>query len=207
MSNVGTLYIIAAPSGAGKTTLVKALLLSMPDLKVSISYTTRQKRVEEKHGRNYFFVDDNEFDVMVGDNVFLEHAVVFDHRYGTSRDWVLEQLKKGVDVVLEIDWQGARQIRSLFNDSLSVFILPPSVEVLWKRLEGRNQDTKEVVESRMQAASNEVSHFHEFDYIVINDEFDQALMDLQHIIKARRLRSEAQGQRHANMLAKLLESG
>ncbi len=183
----GKLYIIAAPSGAGKTSLVKAMVESTPHVKVSISHTTRPIRPGEQDGVNYHFTTPETFKSMLGQGLFLEHAEVFGNYYGTSESWVREQLEKGEDVILEIDWQGAQQIRRLMPDAVSIFILPPSREALHERLVGRGQDPEEVIERRMAQAVNEMSHYNEFEYIVINDEFDLALRDLQTIIRSRRL--------------------
>ena len=183
----GKLYIIAAPSGAGKTSLVKAMVKSTPHIQVSVSHTTRESRPGEQDGVNYHFTTVDDFKRMLGEGVFLEHAEVFGNYYGTSKTWVREQLDKGEDVILEIDWQGAQQIRRLMPDAVSIFILPPSKEVLHERLVGRGQDPEDVIERRMAQAVSEMSHYNEFDYIVINDEFDLALRDLQTIIRSRRL--------------------
>ena len=183
----GKLYIIAAPSGAGKTSLVKAMVESTPHVQVSVSHTTRPSRPGEQDGVNYHFTTVEEFKHMLGQGLFLEHAEVFGNFYGTSEPWVREQLEKGEDVILEIDWQGAQQIRRLMPEAVSIFILPPSREALHERLVGRGQDDDEVIERRMAQAVNEMSHYNEFEYIVINDEFDLALRDLQTIIRSRRL--------------------
>ncbi|MDB2384300.1 guanylate kinase [Endozoicomonas sp.] len=183
----GKLYIIAAPSGAGKTSLVNAMVKSTPHIKVSISHTTRPSRLGEKEGVNYHFTTVDDFKKMLSEGVFLEHAEVFGNYYGTSQNWVREQLDKGEDVILEIDWQGAQQVRRLMADAVSIFILPPSKEVLYERLVGRGQDDEGVIGRRMAQAVSEISHYNEFDYIVINDEFDLALRDLQTIIRSRRL--------------------
>lgn len=183
----GKLYIIAAPSGAGKTSLVKAMVESTPHVKVSVSHTTRPMRPGEQDGVNYHFVSVDTFKDMLSQGQFLEHAEVFGNFYGTSGHWVQQQLEQGEDVILEIDWQGALQIRRLMPDVVSIFILPPSREALHERLVGRGQDSPEVIAKRMAQAVSEMSHYHEFNYIVINDEFDLALRDLQTIIRSRRL--------------------
>ena len=185
--NKGKLYIIAAPSGAGKTSLVKAMVQSTPHVRVSVSHTTRDMRPGEQDGVNYHFTTTDNFKEMLGEGIFLEHAEVFGNYYGTSEVWVNEQLDKGEDVILEIDWQGARQVRKLVPDVVSIFILPPSLEALRERLIGRGTDDMSIIERRMSQAVNEMSHYDEFDYIVINDEFDLALRDLQTIIRSRRL--------------------
>ena len=183
----GKLYIIAAPSGAGKTSLVKAMVKSTPHIQVSVSHTTRPIRPNEDDSINYHFITTAEFGKMLNMGLFLEHAEVFNNHYGTSKLWVSEQLSKGEDVILEIDWQGAKQIRKLMPEAVSIFILPPSKEVLYERLIGRGQDDDKTIKRRMSQAVNEMSHYNEFEYIVINDEFDLALRDLQTIIRSRRL--------------------
>ena len=185
--NKGKLYIIAAPSGAGKTSLVKAMVQSTPHVRVSVSHTTRGIRPGEQDGVNYHFTTVDRFKEMLGEGVFLEHAEVFGNYYGTSKHWVHEQLSRGEDVILEIDWQGGQQVRKLMPDAVSIFILPPSLEALRERLIGRATDNMEIIDRRMSQAVNEMSHYGEFDYLVINDEFDLALRDLQTIIRSRRL--------------------
>lgn len=206
MNREGIFYIIAAPSGTGKTSLVKALLKKVAEIKVSISYTTRPKRANEKDGIDYHFVSEDQFNQMVAEKQFLEHAEVFGYQYGTSHHWVLEQLAKGIDVILEIDWQGARQVCQQFSSALSIFILPPSKTVLKSRLNKRNQDSENVIEKRITAVQGEVIHFHEFDYLIINDNFDCALQDLIHVIEANRLKCAYQASRHAKLLAEFLET-
>jgi len=200
----GTLYIFAAPSGAGKTSLVKALLDKSDGIEVSVSHTTRAPREGEVDGVNYHFTDIAAFNVMVNEGAFLEHAQVFDNLYGTARANIEERLAAGVDVILEIDWQGARQVRQQFPDSLGVFILPPSRRALEDRLRGRGQDGDEVIARRMRDAESEMSHYAEFDYLVINDDFETALEELKAIITANRLRSPLQASRHGEMLNELL---
>lgn len=185
--NKGKLYIIAAPSGAGKTSLVKAMVQSTPHVRVSVSHTTREMRPGEQDGVNYHFTTVDSFREMLAEGVFFEHAEVFGNYYGTSEKWVREQLDKGEDVILEIDWQGARQVCKLMPEAVTIFILPPSLEALRERLTGRGTDDVEIIERRMSQAVNEMSHYDEFDYLVINDEFDLALRDLQTIIRSRRL--------------------
>jgi guanylate kinase len=175
---LGTLYTIAAPSGAGKTSLVKALVDSIEHLKVSISYTTRAPRPGEIDGVNYRFVSDAQFQEMIEQQAFLEYAKVFQHYYGTSNHWLERQLQKGNDVILEIDWQGVRQIKQLFPDCRRIFILPPSIEVLTERLVDRAQDDPTVIAARMQVAKEEISHYKEADLLVVNDDFQQTLQDL-----------------------------
>ncbi len=200
----GTLYIIAAPSGGGKSSLVKALLKVMPKLRVSVSYTTRPMRPGEQEGVEYHFVNQATFDDLLRKNTFLEHARVFDHCYGTSRDWVLERLQEGVDVILEIDWQGARQVRQLLPQSVGIFILPPSRAQLDERLHARAQDPDDVIAQRMRGAITELKHYDEFDYLVLNDDFDLALADLQAIIRCRQLRTAAQVVKLKDLLTSLL---
>ncbi|MDD2816220.1 MAG: guanylate kinase [Thiotrichaceae bacterium] len=202
--NIGTLYVIAAPSGAGKTSLVKALIESLDHIRVSVSYTTRAPRPGEQDGVNYHFISHEQFERMLDASEFLEHAQVFDNYYGTGQFWVDSQLKKGVDVVLEIDWQGAQQIRLLHPDCASVFILPPSRETLEQRLRQRNQDSDEIIARRMQGAIEEMSHYVEFDYLVINDDFQTALADLQSIVKSHRLQQRLQNEKLKHLLVDLL---
>jgi len=202
----GTLYIISAPSGAGKTSLVKALLETMSEVVVSLSHTTRVKRDEEVDGREYHFIDEQTFDQMVANDEFLEHADVFGNKYGTSRQHLQEQLLLGQDVILEIDWQGARQIRQLMADCKSIFVLPPTMQALSDRLIGRGQDAKETIELRMNEAKSEMTHYAEFDYIIINDDFDTAVTELASIFVSNRLLADAQQQRHSEKLAELLAS-
>jgi guanylate kinase len=202
----GILYIISAPSGAGKTSLVKALLEVVLDVVVSVSHTTRSSRPGEKDGVNYHFISDAEFDEMVDQGMFLEHAKVFDHHYGTSRQHIQEQLIKGKDVILEIDWQGARQIRQLMTDCKTIFILPPSVVALKERLQERGQDDDELIIRRMQDAVSVMSHYGEFDYIVINDEFEKAKSDLLSIFVSNRKLKDFQQEKHAELLSALLSA-
>jgi guanylate kinase len=202
----GTLFVIAAASGAGKTSLVKALIHSLDSIKVSVSHTTRLIRVGEQQGVHYFFISESEFKEMIADRVFLEYAKVYGYFYGTSQAWVEENLRADIDVILEIDWQGARQVSQQFPDCISIFILPPSIQVLEERLLARNQDSRLVIGQRLAAAHNEISHFEEFDYLVINDSFEQALSDLQVIVRARRLQRDVQIKRHAKLLEDLLKN-
>ena len=177
------LFIIAAPSGGGKTSLTRALVKSVDNLVISVSHTTRPIRPGEKDGVNYHFITKQEFHRLRDEQkVFLEYATVFGYLYGTSREWVLSQLKQNKDVILEIDWQGAQQIRKLFNDTVSIFILPPSMEILRKRLEERGQDSPAVIEKRMQAAEEECSHKDEFDHVIVNNDFNDAVTELKNII-------------------------
>ncbi|OGT46861.1 MAG: guanylate kinase [Gammaproteobacteria bacterium RIFCSPHIGHO2_12_FULL_38_11] len=201
----GNLFVIAAPSGAGKTSLVKALSESLTQFQISVSHTTRAMRPGEVDGQNYFFVDHETFDAMASKQAFLEHATVFGNHYGTSRSWVHDHLREGTDVVLEIDWQGARQIKTLFPKAVLIFILPPSMEALKLRLQTRKQDDSYTIERRMDAAQAEMSHYREFDYLVINDQFDVALRDLQHIVQAMRLKMDVQIQKQPTLLDNLLK--
>lgn len=200
----GTLYVVSAPSGAGKTSLLKAVLEQMPELKLSISHTTRQQRPGEVNGVDYHFVNVDEFKQMLEQKHFLEHAEVFGNYYGTSRVWLESQLEQGHDVILEIDWQGARQVRELMPECRSIFILPPSQDELLNRLKGRGQDSDEVIQSRMAAANREIQHYDEYDYIVINDNFEVACKELAAIFTARRLRRDSQKVRQQALLKELL---
>lgn len=190
--NIGKLYIISAPSGAGKTSLVKQLVADLDGLSVSISHTTRPMRPGEAHGQDYYFVTVEDFQAMRQQQAFLEHAQVFDNFYGTAQQTVEENLNRGLDVILEIDWQGAEQIKKLLPDSMSIFILPPSTEVLLQRLRNRGQDGEEIIARRMRDAVTEIRHHDEFDYLVVNDVFDQALTELKSIIIANRLTKQRQ---------------
>lgn len=205
---IGTLYVIAAPSGTGKTSLVSALVQKMPEIKVSVSHTTRPQRPTEQNGVHYWFISADKFKEMIAQNVFLEHARVFgyDYYYGTSREWVEQQLQQGNDVILEIDWQGARQIRRQFPTAITIFIVPPSLKLLQQRLHARNQDKAEVIERRLAAAKDELSHFNEFDYIIVNDVFDDALADLQSIIRAQHLTKQKQALHYSELLKNLLST-
>lgn len=200
----GTLFVVAAPSGAGKSTLVNALLEQEPAISLSVSHTTRPPRVGEQYGRHYYFVEREAFEREVGEGIFLEHAEVHGNLYGTSRTTVDGLLTQSRDVLLEIDWQGARQIRRSKPDCVSVFILPPSRPELERRLRGRGSDSAEVIERRLHNSREEIAHAHEFDYIVVNDRFEDALSDLQAIVQAVRLRSALQWQRHEALIADLL---
>ena len=200
----GTLYIISAPSGAGKTSLVHALLEACPGLTVSVSHTTRAQRAAEQDGVHYHFVDESRFVSMIDDGAFLEHAKVFGNRYGTAIGPVLDRLRQGIDVILEIDWQGARQVREAMPQAVSIFILPPSRIELEQRLRGRGQDSDAVIARRMCDAVSEMSHHAEYDYLVVNDDFREARSDLMSIIRARRLRAAAQQQHLADTLDELL---
>jgi len=202
----GRLIVIAAPSGAGKTSLVKALLASEPALRLSVSHTTRRRRETEQEGREYHFVSVPEFERLRDAGEFLEHAQVFDNLYGTSRAYVGQQLGAGHDVVLEIDWQGAQQVRRAMPQCVSVFILPPSTDALAKRLAARATDTAQVIARRLADAAADMSHYREFDYLVVNDDFDRAVADLQRIVAgdAQDLRSDRPELQP--LIAKLLKS-
>lgn len=200
----GTLYIISAPSGAGKTSLVKALIDLDPLVCVSVSHTTRAPRPGEVDGQDYHFVEQPDFARMIASADFLEHAQVFTNQYGTSRSWVEATLAAGQDVILEIDWQGAQQIRKQMPEAVSIFILPPSREALQQRLTQRGQDSAEVIAQRMAEAVSEMSHFQEFDYLVINDQFDASLLELHAIFVAKRQRIGRQQQHHQQMIEQLL---
>lgn len=200
----GTLYIIAAASGTGKTSLAKALAESMPNIKISISHTTRPLRINEKANESYFYVDEGTFVDMIAQGAFLEYAKVFDYYYGTSSLFVAEQLQQGFDVLLDIDWQGAQQVRKKMPECVSIFLLPPSQQALRQRLENRKRDTQDVIEKRLMLASSEIAHHNEFDYLVINDGFTAALQDLQAIVRAHRLQKKMQELKHAALLKQLL---
>jgi len=201
------LYILSAPSGAGKSSLLRALLATVGDSAVvSVSHTTRKPRPGEVDGGDYHFVDVETFQAMAGEDAFLEHARVFDNHYGTSRQAVSEQLMAGRDVILEIDWQGARLVRERMPESTGIFILPPSREALRERLQGRGQDDKAVIERRMRDAISEMSHYNEYDFLVINDVFERALEDLAAILRSRRLGLALQSLEQADLLRELLES-
>ena len=181
----GRLFVIAAPSGAGKTSLVRALMERVPALRFSISYTTRARRPTEEHGRDYFFVGKDEFLRMIAAGEFLEHATVFDNSYGTSRDQVEQSLAGGRDLILEIDWQGAAQVRRALPECVSIFILPPSRAELERRLRGRGTDAEAVIQRRLRDAASDMAHWREFDHVVINDHFDRALSELEAIVAGR----------------------
>lgn len=202
----GRLYVISAPSGAGKTSLVAALLEADTRVEVSVSHTTRAPRPGEKNGVNYHFVSLSEFESLIDESGFLEHAKVFDNYYGTSKNWLEQRMAAGQDVILEIDWQGAQQVREIMPDTLSVFILPPSKAALRERLTGRGQDSEEVIERRMSDATSESSHYHEYDFLVINDQFDEALSDLCAIFKSNRLKTDVQRDEHKEIISELLSS-
>lgn len=200
MTSAGNLLIVTAPSGAGKTSLVRALLKADAAVNLSVSYTTRTKRPGEVDGVDYHFIDEERFLQMLADGDFLESAEVHGARYGTSQTLVESFLKEGRDLVLEIDWQGAAQVRRLYPQALGIFILPPSVEELARRLHHRAQDSEAVIARRLAAAREEISHVGEFDYVIINDLFETAIQDLLAIVRSQRLRGEKQLWRHQELL-------
>lgn len=204
MANIGTLYTVSAPSGAGKTSLVSALVKASPEVCVSVSHTTRAMRPGEVDGVNYHFVDHTTFEAMLEKGAFLEHARVFSNLYGTSQHWVEDALKQGIDVILEIDWQGAAQVRKLMPDTVSLFILPPSLACLRQRLTGRGQDDSSVIEARMSEAMSEMSHYVEADYLIINDDFTVALAQFQALITSQHIRQIRQSERYRGLLQDLL---
>jgi guanylate kinase len=196
----GSLFTVVAPSGAGKTSLVAALLQREPNIHLSISYTTRAPRPGEQDGREYHFVPRERFEDMIASADFLEHAEVYGNYYGTSRRWIEEQLEADHDVLLEIDWQGARQVRRLFPHMVGIFILPPSIDELRRRLEGRGKDAPEVIERRMASAREDISHVLEFEYIIVNETFESAVADLIAVVRAARLARARQSVRLASLL-------
>ncbi|MCF2856793.1 guanylate kinase [Pseudoalteromonas sp. SMS1] len=200
----GNLFILSAPSGAGKSSLIKALLEKQANIKVSVSHTTRAPRPGEHNGEHYHFVNVDEFKALIDKGDFFEWAQVFENYYGTSKQAIEDQLNKGIDVFLDIDWQGARQVRALMPDVKTIFILPPSRQELEKRLNNRGQDSQEVIAGRMAEAKSESSHYNEFDYVIVNDDFNTALTELEHIVVAARLQTTAQQIRHKDLIAQLL---
>lgn len=202
---LGTLYVISAPSGAGKTSLVKALIEKTQGIDVSVSHTTRAMREGEQNGVNYHFTEKAEFEKMVAASAFIEHAQVFDNYYGTAKANIEDKLKQGEDVILEIDWQGGAQVRKQLPYSVNIFILPPSQSALEERLRGRGQDSDEIIARRMRDAKSETSHYSEYDYLVVNDDFDDALAELKSIVMARRCRYAAQSERLSPLLQELLD--
>lgn len=192
----GNLFIVSAPSGAGKTTLVRQLLERDSGIRLSISYTTRPPRPAEQDGREYHFVSEETFQAMRERGDFLESAQVHGNSYGTSRPWIVQQMAAGQDILLEIDWQGAQQVRGLFHDCIGIFILPPSMATLEERLRGRGQDSAEVITRRVAAAQGEMRHVHEFDYVIINAQLPEAVEDLQTVVRSARLRTASQLARH-----------
>lgn len=200
MKNTGSLFIVTAPSGAGKTSLVRSVLEMDPAVSLSVSYTTRAMRPGEEDGSDYHFVNEERFLHMLEEGDFLESAEVHGARYGTSQTLVESLLAEGRDLVLEIDWQGAAQVRSLYPNAIGIFVLPPSLDELARRLHHRAQDSKEVIARRLAAAREEISHVGEFDYVIINDRFETAIHDLLAIIRAQRLRGEKQLRQHQELL-------
>jgi len=197
---IGTLYIVSAPSGAGKTSLVRALLAADPAVQLSISYTTRPMRPGEVDGRDYHFVSKETFEAMRAHGDFLESAEVHGNLYGTSRGWIEQRMAAGDDILLEIDWQGALQVRRLMAEAIGIFVLPPSIEVLAQRLTGRATDSEAVIARRVSAARAEIGHVGEFDYVIINNDFEEATRDLTAIVRAVRLRLKAQLLRHRPLI-------
>jgi guanylate kinase len=197
----GNLFVVVAPSGAGKTSLVNELLRRDGRIRLSVSHTTRAPREGEAQGREYHFIETNAFERMIASGDFLEHANVYGNYYGTSRRWIESELAGDNDVLLEIDWQGARQVRKLFPGMIGIFILPPSLAELARRLEARGKDAPESIATRMASARNEVSHVLEFEYIIVNEEFDSAVSDLQAIVRASRVARARQSVRLASLLA------
>ncbi len=199
------LFVVSAPSGAGKTSLLKQLIKELTGLQTAISHTTRSKRESEVDGKDYHFVNVDEFNSLIEQKAFHEYATVFGNSYGTSKSSITEQINKGIDVILEIDWQGARQIKQQIPKSRSIFILPPNRSALESRLKGRGQDDDSVINQRMSEAINEMSHYNEYDYLVINDDFSTAVEEIKAIIRAERQKLPIQQQKHAQMLSNLLE--
>ncbi len=199
----GSLFVISAPSGAGKTSLVQALLNINPQINLSVSYTTRQPRAGEVNGKDYHFVSRAQFLEMAARGEFLESAEVYGNLYGTSQTWITQEIAKGQDILLEIDWQGAGQVRKLFPKCLSIFILPPSLAALEQRLTGRGKDNAEVIAKRLAAAHEDVSHVAEFDYVIINDNLNEALRELNAVVLAARVRGSRQLARHQQLINQL----
>jgi len=199
------LYVIAAPSGGGKTSLISALLERDEQVALSVSHTTRPPRPGEIDGIHYYFVDDKTFQKLIDQHAFLEYATVFGHRYGTGRAAIGRQLKEGFDVMLDIDWQGARQVKQSFPSCCSIFVLPPSLRELKRRLRNRGQDSEEVIDRRMRQARSEISHCREFDFLIINDDFEAALEDLQSIVRRHRPVRKEDKERIDALLAELLD--
>jgi guanylate kinase len=199
----GTLFIVSSPSGGGKTSLVKALLESEPEVRLSVSHTTRPARAGEADGRDYHFVELPEFKRMLEAGEFLESAEIYGNRYGTSQKWIEGERARGRDVLLEIDWQGAQQVRRAMRRVASIFILPPSLEVLEARLRGRGKDSAEAVARRLAAARDEIAHVSEYDYVIINGDFHQAALDLRSVICAERLKADRQLARHSDVINRM----
>lgn len=202
--HTGNLFILSAPSGAGKSSLYKALLQADDKVRISISHTTRTPRKGEEHGREYYFTEDEDFLDMIAEDAFFEHAQVFDHYYGTSKASIFNMLEQGLDVILEIDWQGARQVRKLYPNAIGVFILPPSLKALEERLHGRGTDSDEVIQRRMSKAVAEMSHYDEYDFVIVNDDFETALTQMQSIFTAMRSKNTVMKQKYGNLINDLL---
>ncbi len=200
----GSLFVIVAPSGAGKTSLVKALLNEEPNIRLSVSYTTRTPRPGEVHGREYHFVDRAEFETLLAKGEFLEHAEVYGNLYGTSKSWINAARAAGEDVLLEIDWQGAAQVREIYPDMVSIFIMPPSIEALEQRLAARGKDAADVIARRIAGARLEMRHISETDYVVVNDNFASALADLRVVVQASRLSRARQLERYAGTISRMV---
>ncbi|MBE0360450.1 guanylate kinase [Pseudoalteromonas aliena] len=201
----GNLFILSAPSGAGKSSLINALLKKHADMKVSVSHTTRSPRPGEEDGVHYHFVATDEFKALIEKNDFFEWAQVFDNYYGTSKQAIESQLNAGIDVFLDIDWQGAQQVRKIMPSVQTIFILPPSKKELEQRLNNRGQDSADVIASRMAKAQSETSHYNEYDFVIVNDDFESALADIEIIVMAQRLTLKAQKNRHQVLLNSLLK--
>ncbi|MFC4160153.1 guanylate kinase [Chitinimonas lacunae] len=199
----GNIFVVVAPSGAGKTTLVLALLAAEPQVQLSVSYTTRAPREGEVEGRDYHFVSRDAFLAMINHGDFLEHAEVHGNFYGTSQSWINDALATGRDILLEIDWQGAQQVRRHFPEAIGIFILPPSAEVLEQRLRGRGKDSEEAIARRLKNAREEISHIDEADYVIVNEHIDEAVRDIIGIVRAERLRLTRQSVRHGDLIAQL----
>jgi guanylate kinase len=199
----GTLFIVSSPSGGGKTSLVKALLEAEPEVRLSVSYTTRPPRPGEATGRDYNFVAPPEFKRMLEAGEFLESAVIYGNHYGTSQKWVEAEFARGRDVLLEIDWQGAQQVRKLMRQVVSIFVLPPSLDILEARLKGRAQDAPDAVARRLAAAREEIAHVAEYDYAIINEDFDRAALDLRSVVRAERLKLARQLSRHGDLINRM----
>lgn len=200
----GTLFIVAAPSGGGKTSLVNNIVKKINHLEISISHTTRPIRKGEENGVDYYFINEDEFKTMLNNNDFVEHAFVFDYFYATSWEQIKRRLDKGKDVILDIDWQGAQQIKKRFKDAVGIFIIPPSLDSLLERLQARKRDDEGIIKKRMQKSQDELRHYTEFDYLIVNDDFDKASEELFAIILANRLTLEKQQKKQKELLSKLL---
>jgi len=199
----GILFIVSAPSGGGKTSLVAALLEAEPSVRLSVSHTTRPPRPGEVAGRDYHFVSAGEFERMLEEGTFLESATIYGNQYGTSQRWVADELGRGQDILLEIDWQGAQQVRHLMTGVVSIFVLPPSLDTLEQRLRARGRDGPDALARRLAAAREEISHFSEFDYVIMNQEFGRAAQDLVSVVRAERLRLSHQLARHADLINRM----